>query len=91
MIVETYRIIEFLKAADSVNDTNVRLAIIKSMFEYILQCDTFIAQRPSVRNAIIAKIENLRVNKSVPSLEHLFKKIDILMEHVASRDDYVKN
>ena len=90
-ITVTNRIIEFLKAVDSVNDINVRLFITKSMFEYILECDTYIAQRPFVRNAIIAKIENLRVNKSVPSLEHIFKKIDVLMEHVSSRDDYVKN
>jgi hypothetical protein len=37
MTTVTNRIIEFLKAVESVNDTNVRLFIIKSMFEEILE------------------------------------------------------
>jgi hypothetical protein len=79
-----------LYESESTDDINIRIIVIKKIFEFLLTRPDFLAKNPNFRNCIIRKINEFKNDEKGKDIHELCNNLDIYIKDLSKKDNYVE-
>jgi hypothetical protein len=79
-----------LYESETTNNIDIRIIVIKKIFEFLLTRPDFLAKNPNFRNCIIRKINEFKNDEKGKDIHELCNNLDIYIKDLSKKDNYVE-
>jgi hypothetical protein len=80
----------YLYNTELTDNINIRIIIIKKLFEFLLTREEFIAKSPKFRESLLSKIDQFKNDEQAKELHSLCENLKIFINSLEEKDNYIK-
>lgn len=88
--LEIKTIQKYLHENETTDDMNIKIIIIRKIFEFLLTRPEFLSKNPNFRKCIISKINEFKNDDRGKDIYELCDNLDIFIKDLSKKDNYIE-
>jgi hypothetical protein len=82
---------KYLRQSDNASSVDMKIPIIRKLFEFIMTRPIFMSNHPIFRKVVLCKIKQFNQEEEANSLKDILEQTNTFISNLSSRTDYLEN
>jgi len=80
---------KYLRQSDNASSIDIKLPIIRKLFEFIMTRPIFVSKSPNFRRVVLWKIKQFNQEEEASSLKDILEQTNTFISNLSTREDYI--